>query len=171
MVCRLVGAKPLPEPMLENCYLDPRNRLQWNVNRNLYIFIQENPFENVVWKMAAILSRPQCVKGGGHQRPGMVLFCNKMRSIGCFWFSKKVQSLIWLKHYPDFTIEIKIETVIKVKSKKGYTRHHCIPLVTKLIIPPETKFRGGILDSPCSSVRLSVRPSVRPSVRGSVSGW
>ena len=27
----------------------------------LYIFIQENLFENVVWKMAAILSRSQCV--------------------------------------------------------------------------------------------------------------
>ena len=39
----------------------PRNKLQWNVNRNSYIFIQGNPFENVVWKMAAILSRPQCV--------------------------------------------------------------------------------------------------------------
>ena len=33
-----------------------------NFNRNSYIFTQENPFENVVWKMAAILSRPQCVK-------------------------------------------------------------------------------------------------------------
>ena len=30
-------------------------------NRNLYIFIQVNAFENVVWKMAAILSRLQCV--------------------------------------------------------------------------------------------------------------
>ena len=39
--CRLVGTKSLLEPMLG----------QWNVNRNL---IQENPFENVVWKMAAI---------------------------------------------------------------------------------------------------------------------
>ena len=37
------------------------NKLQWNRNRNLSIFIQENAFENVVWKMAAILSRPQCV--------------------------------------------------------------------------------------------------------------
>ena len=36
-------------------------KFQWNLNRNLYIFIQENAFENVVWKMAAILSRPQCV--------------------------------------------------------------------------------------------------------------
>ena len=38
-----------------------RNKLQWNVNQNSYIFIQKNVFENVVWKMAAILSRPQYV--------------------------------------------------------------------------------------------------------------
>ena len=42
-----------------NCTL--RNKRQWNLNQNWYIFIQENGFENVVWKMAAILSRPQCV--------------------------------------------------------------------------------------------------------------
>ena len=35
---------------------------QCHFNKNLYIFIKENAFENVVWKMAAILSRPQCVK-------------------------------------------------------------------------------------------------------------
>ena len=39
----------------------PRNKLQWNSNRNSYIFIQENPFENVVWKMAAISSQPRWV--------------------------------------------------------------------------------------------------------------
>ena len=38
-----------------------RNELQWNFNQNSYIFIQENAFENVVWKTVAILSRPQCV--------------------------------------------------------------------------------------------------------------
>ena len=32
-------------------------KFKWNP----YIFIQENAIENVVWKMAAILSRPQCV--------------------------------------------------------------------------------------------------------------
>ena len=37
------------------------NKLQWNVNQNSYSFIQESPFENVVWKIAAILSRPPCV--------------------------------------------------------------------------------------------------------------
>ena len=39
-----------------------RNRIHWTFNQNSYIFIQENPFKNVVWKMAAILSRPRCVK-------------------------------------------------------------------------------------------------------------
>ena len=32
-----------------------------NIDRNSYIFIQENTFENVVCEMSAILSRPQCV--------------------------------------------------------------------------------------------------------------
>ena len=39
----------------------PRNKLQLNFNRNSYKSIQENPFENVVWKMSAILPQPQCV--------------------------------------------------------------------------------------------------------------
>ena len=62
MACRLIGDKPLSAPMLEYCRLDSiGNKLQWNFNQNTYIYIQENVFENVVWKMAGILSRPQCV--------------------------------------------------------------------------------------------------------------
>ena len=38
------------------------NKLQWDFNRNSNIFIQENAVQNVVCKMASILSRPQCVK-------------------------------------------------------------------------------------------------------------
>ena len=45
-------------------YWTLRNKLWWNLNRNAYIFIQENAFENVS-KMAAILSRHQCVKEWG----------------------------------------------------------------------------------------------------------
>ena len=39
-----------------------RNKPQWNLNKNSYIFIQDIAFENVVWKIAAILLLPQCVK-------------------------------------------------------------------------------------------------------------
>ena len=64
MACRLFGAKPLSEPMMEYfskrlCQI--RNKFQWNFNRDVNIFIQENAFENVVVEMSAIFCRPQCV--------------------------------------------------------------------------------------------------------------
>ena len=59
MDCRLVGAKPLSETMLEYWQLD---KLQWSFNRNSDIFFQENALESVICEMAAILSQPQCVK-------------------------------------------------------------------------------------------------------------
>ena len=53
MACRLSGAEPLSEPMLE--------QISMKFVSKTSIFIQENAFENVVRKMAAILSRPRCV--------------------------------------------------------------------------------------------------------------
>ena len=42
--------------------IEPLGTLQWNFNRNSYIFIQENTIENVVCEKASILSRSQCIK-------------------------------------------------------------------------------------------------------------
>ena len=39
----------------------PVNIFQWNLKWNTKRFIQENVFENAVWKRVAILSGPQCV--------------------------------------------------------------------------------------------------------------
>ena len=61
MACRLVGAKPLSEPLLNIVNWTLRNIFQRNFTQNSNIFIQENTLENVVCEMAAILSRPQCV--------------------------------------------------------------------------------------------------------------
>ena len=36
-------------------------KLQWNFNRNQYVFIQENAFDNVICKMLSISSRPPSV--------------------------------------------------------------------------------------------------------------
>ena len=56
----------MPSNYLNQCWIIVNwthgNKPQWKLNQNLYIFIQENAFENVVWKMALILSQPQCVK-------------------------------------------------------------------------------------------------------------
>ena len=63
MACRLVGAKPLSEHICWNIVnLTFKNKLQWNFNKKSYIFIQQNPIENVVWKLSAILPRSQCPK-------------------------------------------------------------------------------------------------------------
>ena len=63
---RWLVAWPEPSHYLNQCWnivdWTLRNKLQWNLNRNSYTFIQENAFEDVVWKMAAILPWPQCVK-------------------------------------------------------------------------------------------------------------
>ena len=54
-----------PSHYLNRCWnivnWTPKNRFQWNLNQKSQIFIQENLFENVVRKMAAILSWPPCV--------------------------------------------------------------------------------------------------------------
>ena len=57
MVCRLCGANPLSEPMMAYCLLD--------LNPNTNISIQENALEKEFSKLAAILSRFQCVNDDG----------------------------------------------------------------------------------------------------------
>ena len=51
---------PLLEPILIFCWLDSLGKkIHWNFNQNAIIFTQENAFQNVVYKMMAILFRPQ----------------------------------------------------------------------------------------------------------------
>ena len=60
MACRLFGAKPLSEPMLPCCQLEPKENIL--LTKFLKDFIKENALKNVVCKMSAMLSRPQYVK-------------------------------------------------------------------------------------------------------------
>ena len=63
MTCRQFGAELLSKPMLDLLSIGPlETNFSEIFNQNTKLFIQENVFENVVRKMAAILSRPQCVK-------------------------------------------------------------------------------------------------------------
>ena len=57
MACRLVGAKPLSEPMLEYCWFDP-SKQTFVLSKMSYIYIQEIAFENVVREMVTISIRP-----------------------------------------------------------------------------------------------------------------
>ena len=59
-------ALPAPSHYLNQCWdivnWTLGNKLQWNLNRNLNIFIEENTFEKVVCEILFISSRPQCVE-------------------------------------------------------------------------------------------------------------
>ena len=61
MACRLAGAKPLSEPVMEYCQLET-NFSEILIEIVKFSFFQEHAFEDVVWRMAAILSRAQCDK-------------------------------------------------------------------------------------------------------------
>ena len=61
MACRLLGAKPLLEPMLPDCQLDPYEQKSVKFESKYKDFIHENADENVVCEMAAILSRGRWV--------------------------------------------------------------------------------------------------------------
>ena len=54
-----------PSHYLNQCSLmvnwTPRNKLQWNLNHNTKLSIQENAFKNVVYEISAILSRGRWV--------------------------------------------------------------------------------------------------------------
>ena len=54
MACRLIGTKPLSEPMLIHCKFGSWNKFLWNFNENSNLFIQENVFKNVACEIAAI---------------------------------------------------------------------------------------------------------------------
>ena len=62
MTCRLGGAKPSSEPMLSHWQLDPWKQTSVKFGSRLHNFQSSKCIENVVCKILAILSRPQCVK-------------------------------------------------------------------------------------------------------------
>ena len=58
MTCRLLVAKPIPEPMILCCQLDDKEQIFIET-----VFLQENVSENVVSEMTAISSQPQSNSG------------------------------------------------------------------------------------------------------------
>ena len=61
MIYRLVDAKPVSDPTRDYCKVHHWKQTKI-LTRNIYIFIEEKAFENVVRKMAVILCRPQIIK-------------------------------------------------------------------------------------------------------------
>ena len=62
MTCRLLGPKPLCNPVLGHCQLDSKVQTSMKFNQNIILCIHLIAFDNIVCEMAAILSRAIWVK-------------------------------------------------------------------------------------------------------------
>ena len=60
MACRLVGAKPLSEPMLGYCQLEPKEQTSVKTKQNSQILTQENIVENVLENGGHFVSASMC---------------------------------------------------------------------------------------------------------------
>ena len=90
MACHLFGAKPLPERMLAYYQLDPWEQLKGNLNQNTKLFIDEDAFQNIFCKVAAILSGGMSKKNAwnSYQSCEPTMHCNLTRILCSFRYSQ-----------------------------------------------------------------------------------
>ena len=91
----IIGSDNGPSHFMNQCWnivnWTLRNKLQWNLNRNSNIFIQENALENVVCEMASILPRPQCVLDYWFSNKSLLFEIEKEIQI-------KIKYHLWIMH-------------------------------------------------------------------------
>ena len=81
--------------------------IQWYFNRSSYIFIQEKAFEKVVRKMAAILSRSQCVKSYFSLTQNMDLLFTNI----CCHSNGYAYHDDWLREFPHTFVPISVSNI------------------------------------------------------------
>ena len=79
---QLLVTWPAPRHYLNQCWnivnWSLRNKRKWNLNQNLYIFIQENPFKNV-WKWQPFCLSLNVLICQSHTYTGRTLVCSSLR--------------------------------------------------------------------------------------------
>ena len=102
-----------------------RNKLQWNLNRNSNIFIQEYAFGSVVWEMAAMLSWPKCVNKT-HFIPNLLHRVHMiLMEIMVHWFHIYSLTALWIKGYSKFIFKTGVAKLLFVSCWCFYLMH-CI---------------------------------------------
>ena len=95
-----------------------RNKLQWNNKRNSYFLIHKNVFENVVWKIVAILTETLCKYCGifGVKAWSMFYVFNTLRlGQDGRHFTDDIFKCIFLNENIWISLQISLEFVLKVR--------------------------------------------------------
>ena len=122
-----------------------RQRAHYDVlvmlDKNSYIFIQENVFQNVIWKMLAILSQPQCFKPNiayKHQQAVMVII-SLINGFCLFdaWRNVDVSSMgPWWTNVSEILIKIQNIFCKKIPFKSAVCKMLAILFRPQSVTPP-----------------------------------
>ena len=126
MACRLAGAKPLSEPMLEYCEFDPWEQTSMKLQSKFIHFHSRK--SKIVWKIAAILSRPQCVEQDFYSFITEVQQGSKAQEdMSIFQLTCRCGVTAWKAHsvLPGY--------ICGLVHSKARTRTHCVPFPTYTI--------------------------------------
>ena len=117
-----------PSHYLNQCWNmvnETLRNIQWNINRNSYIFIKENGLENVVCEMTSILSRPQCVNRFLEKNPKkqayVILGCRQFFVYRCYMGTL----LPHVKRFYEYPIKLQYGTSPKRKHFLIYICFKC----------------------------------------------
>ena len=104
----------MPSHYLNQCwiivYLIPWNIFQWYLNQNSTIYTEENWFENVVCKMGAILSQPQCLQShtiyrdSDNHQWALIIYSVYAKNQGPISIERCDLTSIWIPHYKNKTV-------------------------------------------------------------------
>ena len=117
-------------------------------DQNLYIFIQENAFKNVVWKMAATLSHPQCVNCAYAKNIKQVTWC-VMPPTGCMYQVSSSYLKTCRKKSENFSL-VESSAEIPLPSVCGHQRAKNCPTMMKISMVQDTCYTSVCTESECS---------------------
>ena len=135
MACRLDGTKPLSKPVLEYCCLHHWKQTSVKYWSKFEYFLLRNAMKNVVWKMAANLSRSQCVN-----------------LYGLDWFSGND------KIYISFDISCRCLQYIPRHMHRVFALLCFVVVIHWLIFP----YPSGLLHWHCGNVTIAPVPAKQP---------
>ena len=134
-----------------------KNKLKWNLNHNIMIFIQWNAFQNVVCKLSVILHRPQYVDYHPAIREHHTVPCQGITGIS--------YTVIILWMCP--TNEIRCYHVTSSLIGWVHTQNdHCIHRIKASTLSCHLRTRGLLHSSTLVALGLSVRYETWPPI-----GW
>ena len=126
MAWHLFSTKSLSEPILTYCQLNPFEQVKWNFSQNTTIFIEENGFENIIYKMSAILFQLQYVNlfppSAAYMRQWIVSAL--VQIMACRLYGAKPLYEPMLDYYQLGPLGTTVSEILIIKKKISFMKMH-----------------------------------------------